>query len=356
MSDESPLLHLKSKYEHAVERHARGEMTDKSFGETRSKLRAEAKKAGIDPELVAPKVTGPARAVTATLATVRSIPLDVVADDPAIQQRAAHIDPELVEEYAEALASGVVFPPIIGFATEDPPSKVWVADGFHRVAAARRADKVEVQVDLRTGDARAALLFACGVNAEHGMRRTVFDRRRAVGTLLRDPEWGQRSDRWVADTAKVSPTFVGRIRAELTPEPAKVTVHVDSQIDEPRTVEVRREPATVRAGRDGRTTNTSGIGKKPRPVEAEVRRANREARETLSAAQAQNVAHRFGAAVSDLKRVIDKLDPGDVHRLAHLAAGVLGDLLERMEGADAQEVVDALQETVEAVWKDDSDA
>jgi hypothetical protein len=61
-----------------------------------------------------------------------------------------------------------------------------------------------------------AIIAACGENADHGLRRTNEDKRRAVERLLGDPEWIKWSDRKIADVCRVSHPFVGTVRKELT--------------------------------------------------------------------------------------------------------------------------------------------
>ena len=57
---------------------------------------------------------------------------------------------------------------------------------------------------VRAGTRRDAILFAVGANGDHGLRRTNEDKRRSVLVLLRDEEWGAKSDRWIATQAGVS--------------------------------------------------------------------------------------------------------------------------------------------------------
>jgi len=124
---------------------------------------------------------------------------------------------DTVSTYTESMRTGATFPPVIVYRT---PSGLVLVDGFHRVEAAQRAGLAEVRAEVIDGSERDAVLHAVGVNA--GLGRSNEDKRRAVETLLRDPEWGEWSDREIARRARVSPTLVGRIRRDLT-------VHVDSE-------------------------------------------------------------------------------------------------------------------------------
>jgi N6-adenosine-specific RNA methylase IME4 len=133
-------------------------------------------------------------------------------------QPRAMLDPSTVEAYADARRDGASFPPVVVFYDG---TNHWLADGFHRTAGHEEAGEAEIEADIRPGTQRDAILFACGANATHGLRRTTGDKRRAVLLLLGDPEWQRWSDREIARHARVSNTFVGTLRA--------ATVNVDSE-------------------------------------------------------------------------------------------------------------------------------
>lgn len=134
--------------------------------------------------------------------------LDVIRRDGGTQPRAA-LDPATVETYAEAARAGAEFPPVIVF---HDGTDHWLADGFHRVAAHEAAEFEEIAAEIRPGTRRDAVLFACGANATHGLRRTSEDKRRAVLLLLCDAEWGQWSDREIARRANVGHPLVAELR------------------------------------------------------------------------------------------------------------------------------------------------
>jgi hypothetical protein len=69
--------------------------------------------------------------------------------------------------------------------------------------------------DVRIGTQRDAILFACGANAKQGLRRSNEDKRKAVGTLLADAEWGQWSDNAISKACCVSNHMVATMRAHL---------------------------------------------------------------------------------------------------------------------------------------------
>lgn len=146
---------------------------------------------------------------TGPSATVR-LPLDGITVDPDIQTRAAMND-DTVADYAEAMLAGARFPPVDVF--REGKGTAWLADGFHRVAAAHHAGLADIDVVVHPGGRREALLHAVGANARHGLRRTIADRRRAIEALLRDPEWGARSDNWIAERCGVDHKTVAAVRS-----------------------------------------------------------------------------------------------------------------------------------------------
>jgi hypothetical protein len=112
-------------------------------------------------------------------------------------------------EYADAWAEGAEFPPPVVF---HDGADHWLADGFHRVLSAIRAGIEEIEVEVRAGGRREAILHAVGANAAHGLRRSNADKERAVRTLLDDPEWSAWSDREIGRRCRVDHKTVGRIR------------------------------------------------------------------------------------------------------------------------------------------------
>jgi len=142
-------------------------------------------------------------------AKVAKIRLDSIRLDAGTQTR-AHIDDSVVGEYAEAMARGDRFPPVVVFQIN---GEFIMADGFHRVKAARRAKLKHIIAEIRKGSRKDALRFALGANDTHGLRRTNGDKRRAVELAL--AEFGNQSDHLLAEMCGVSQPFVSNIRDQL---------------------------------------------------------------------------------------------------------------------------------------------
>lgn len=127
------------------------------------------------------------------------------------QIRAA-LDESTVAEYAAAWKSGPALPPVAAYYDGKDH---WLSDGFHRVEAALRAGARRIDAVVTKGTRRDAILAACKANAEHGLRRSNADKRRAVDTLLADPEWTLWSNRRIAKETQVSDVFVAECRDRL---------------------------------------------------------------------------------------------------------------------------------------------
>lgn len=145
---------------------------------------------------------------TLELLPILDLQIAAIRRDGGTQPRAA-LDPATIADYAEAMRAGSTFPPVV---VVFDGTDYWLADGYHRVAAAESLGESNVSVNVYQGDQRAAILYSTSVNAEHGLRRTTADKRRAVEVLLRDPEWRQWSDSEIARQAKVSRDLVQALR------------------------------------------------------------------------------------------------------------------------------------------------
>ncbi|BDU76269.1 ParB N-terminal domain-containing protein [Mesoterricola sediminis] len=130
--------------------------------------------------------------------------------DGGTQARAA-VDRAAIEEYAALWKDGARFPPIVVFQDQDI---YWLADGFHRHAAADKAGLKKIPAEVRVGTLRDARLYAIGANTAHGVRRTNADKRLAVSMLLDDPEWSKWSNRQISEITGVSHHFVNNMRNE----------------------------------------------------------------------------------------------------------------------------------------------
>lgn len=164
------------------------------------------------------------------------LPLSVIVCAPKAQPRAT-LDKETITEYAEAMARGDQFPPIVAFGTG---ASAYVADGWHRVRAAEQVGADAIDVDLRPGGLEDAVWFSCGANATHGLRRSREDIQRAIDAALSARP--NLSDREIAVYVGATHPTVAVARERLV-----------------ATGKIYQSPE--RRGADGRTINTANIGR-----------------------------------------------------------------------------------------------
>ncbi len=177
--------------------------------------------------------------------------IEQIRVDGGTQPRAT-IDDALVTEYAEAMRGGAKFPEVVVF---HDGTDHWLADGFHRVAAARKAGLDVIGADSRQGTQRDAILHSVGANANHGQRRTNADKRRAALRLLEDEVWGQWSDGVVASKCNVSQPFISGLRRDLSQNGFEITSE--------RKVERGGTTYTQETGNIGRRTERAESEKEP---------------------------------------------------------------------------------------------
>lgn len=182
--------------------------------------------------------------------SIQSVEIAKVRMDGGTQPRAKLFE-EVVNDYAEDMKQGAIFPPVIIYFDGE---EYWLADGFHRVRAKEAIGEKKVAANVHLGTRRDAVLYAVGANAEHGLRRTNADKRRAVNRLVRDHEWRKWSDREISRRCGVSNSFVGDVRKELS----VIGQHMNSYREEPEL-----DPAIRLAQRGGTVyeIDTTGIRK-----------------------------------------------------------------------------------------------
>lgn len=178
-------------------------------------------------------------------------------------QPRVELDQSTVAEYRDAYKSGAKFPPVTLFFDG---AQYWLADGFHRFAGARDAGLTEIYEEIQPGTLREAILYSLSANSRHGLRRSNADKRKAVQTLLDDPEWSQWSQSKIADACGVTREYVNRVLSEasLSCDRSHDSLSCDRSHD-------RSEKQTI-VQRNGTTyaQNTSNIGKQKPSSEPET--------------------------------------------------------------------------------------
>lgn len=139
-----------------------------------------------------------------------------------------------------------------------------LADGYHRLAGAKLANRSSVPCEVRQGTVRDAWLAAIQANRDHlGLRRTNADKRRVVMQALGDDELVKWSDHRIAEYVGVGNSFVGNIRKELSTVDSSPAAKTK---DEPK---IGKDGKARKAPQNGKKTKTTGVdfGIRSKPVE-----------------------------------------------------------------------------------------
>lgn len=169
---------------------------------------------------------------------IKSINIKAIRIDGGTQSR-EKLDQTVVDEYAELMKEGTEFPPI---SVVHDGNEYYLSDGFHRLLAAQKAGKASINCDVLTGTLRDAVLYSLSANSQHGLRRTLEDRRKAVMTMLEDFEWCEWKDREIARQCHVSHPFVAKMRAAFKASQKPLTGNVTTPKTEKKAEPKVEEP------------------------------------------------------------------------------------------------------------------
>ena len=148
--------------------------------------------------------------------------------DLSLQTRSG-TDAETINNYAEAMADGAQFPDVTVFTDG---THYWLADGFHRVMAAKQLGNKQISADIRKGTEDDAVVFGGTANNKQGKRPTradvqhflemVWARREAIfgGT----PTGGNLAEK-CGITRQSGTKFVNEKIAEMPNDPMRYTVN-----------------------------------------------------------------------------------------------------------------------------------
>lgn len=225
------------------------------------------------------------------------------------------IDPKWVQDYAEHMKEGAVFPlPVVFF----DGKAYWLADGFHRVAANKSNGVLEIEVEVKEGTVRDAKLFAIRANNFHGRNMTQDEKRDNIIYMIQDEEYGKWSDDRIAKEGGVSRITVYRIRKKLESEQ-----------------KVEKKKTTTFVDKDG---NEKEIAFKKSEEKKEEPKQEEEPVEQLTEDQ---------AAMMDMAETVNKLAEENEKLKEQLALGLFdGNEFEKL---DIQEMLDDLRKKNQAL-------
>jgi len=168
------------------------------------------------PAISAPTIEQYEQGPRFALSTAPELSLDKIRADGGTQARAG-LDDETVEKYAAAMREGAQFPLIVVY---HDGTDYWLADGFHRVAAALQIGRDAIRANVQSGTRRDAVLYAMGANDTHGLPRRREDLQRSIARMLADEEWKTWSDRRIAEQVHCDHKTVAAARARVGARPS----------------------------------------------------------------------------------------------------------------------------------------
>lgn len=138
--------------------------------------------------------------------------LDEIDDETFAPMLRIEHDQTTIERYAALYDEGHELPPIVCYELD---GYLVLVDGWHRLRAQDACDREEVAVEIRQGTHQDALLYAIQANQAHGLPLRTADRMNMARAILGDEHLHQLTDREIARRTGLSPTTVGKIRAEI---------------------------------------------------------------------------------------------------------------------------------------------
>lgn len=132
-------------------------------------------------------------------------------DIPASPTVRYEIHAEAVEDYAKLYKEKKPMPKAV--LCKVGTRHYLVADGMHRIRAMLKAGVTERVFDVFQGKYEDCLLYAAAANKVHGVRRSNFDKRTAIRTVLLT--FSKKSDGAIAEIVGVTDKTVADVRREL---------------------------------------------------------------------------------------------------------------------------------------------
>ena len=164
---------------------------------------------GMEESLTKTPPTLSSEAAAETAEDIKLMPIEDISIYGGTQTRASTND-DAIDSYVESIEGGQSFPPVeIYF----DGTKYWLADGFHRLLAYKRAGRAEVRSKIFKGSRKDALLHALGANSQNSLYRSNADKRNAVEIALE--EFPEEPNTFIAKICAVSASMVGSARKRL---------------------------------------------------------------------------------------------------------------------------------------------
>ena len=222
------------------------------------------------------------------------------------------LNSDKVNEYAEQMNDGIVFPPVTVFFDG---SSYWLSDGFHRLFAEKQRGTEVIKATVTNGTIDEAEFFACGAN-KHGLNMTAGDYRRSIIKMLSNPKAKDFSNIQIANHVGTSASTVARVKKEQNIKPADKVKYTDKHGNEA-------------------TMDTSKIGKKPAKPKPEPKAKPKEEQDEYDPAEEK---------MRELMDTITNLSDENTVLRDKIAIGQWD--ASEIEKIDAQETIENLREQI----------
>lgn len=130
------------------------------------------------------------------------------------------INEDIVSDYLERFHQGITFAPITVIKIGEDH---FLASGLHRFEVYRRAEQKTIDAIIKSGDYTDIILESISSNIEHGLRFNNAEKARCVTLVLKQDDWRNWSDNYIAKTCGVSNHFVKKIRAKESSNNSQAT-------------------------------------------------------------------------------------------------------------------------------------
>lgn len=250
-----------------------------------------------------------------SIAKAKSIAIDSITADPALQVRVDGLNEGTVQNYMAVLENGETLPAIVVFRL--PDGGLLLSSGFHRLEAHKRLGLVEIAAEIREGTRQDAIRFAFEDNKSHGLPLSNKDKKAYMLGRLEDGMWSQIGNREIARQLGISHVTVMRWIEEHNSTGTNVPV-----------------TRTQVVGSDGRTYNTEKIRQANQEREYDAPAAPVEPMPTTPAEQRRQIAFLVERLEKLDVRMEAAVKARDVERVAELEEyrGNIVEHLERVKG------------------------
>lgn len=143
---------------------------------------------------------------------IKKMNVNAIILDPRLQSRVA-TDEDMVNEFAEKMQDGDVFPPVHVYLVDG--THYYLVDGWHRALAIKQMGKTTIDCIVTEGTWRDAKWASLAANNNHGLRPSPADKRKKITDCLEDDEWSKNSDKMIAEHCGCSRPLVMKVRIEL---------------------------------------------------------------------------------------------------------------------------------------------